>query len=664
MLRAKRRLFILPRPCRPTLPLACVIIACLLAFARPRLASAGPGSQPLRPAASAEADLSTESSQVLTAWTPSARLLNVYGTSMASSRSLGTGADVWKLRRRASSHLLLALGLFDHVELGLDLPLIVFQEGDAPGEPGDSLKSSGIADLRTTIKGTILPIPERGIGIGISLDLTFPTGDPNVLSGETGVTASPQVLLEHRTKYGIESAINLGYLVRPDIKYLDQTHGDMFSYRVMGRVPFGRHLNMAVVAELDGGIGIVDGSDAPLAARGGLRWRTKGGVILGLYAGGALISSLGLPDFSGMLGVGYVPAHRVRRERAFVGSPRPSAIASARRYERVAELHKPTPAPHPVNPDDLDQDGLLADADLCPQVKEDFDGFEDSDGCPEWDNDRDGLRDAIDLCPLAPEVINGYGDWDGCPDQRLADGTGVTTSQFDPAKVLPRIGFVAGSAALNKDGEEGVRALAELLRLNPWMGELEIKIEILGSQTEGADLKLASARAEKITGLLKQRGVQPWRVRVGTPTAVAPGRDEHAQLALRTTLSGLRPLAPSDPAFERLISDAVRAARAKDALDTASTVDPVQHSGTHTPRLDPSGVEVMAQGPEKEQVATPPRASHEGRHPPPAPAASAAKNPKPANGKPGPRDRDSNIPSILLPPQHKSEGALKTPVRP
>ena len=48
--------------------------------------------------------------------------------------------------------------------------------------------------------------------------------------------------------------------------------------------------------------------------------------------------------------------------------------------------------------------------------EEDFDGFEDSDGCPDLDNDGDGIPDARDLCPNSPEDKDGYQDADGCPD--------------------------------------------------------------------------------------------------------------------------------------------------------------------------------------------------------------------------------------------------------
>jgi len=49
---------------------------------------------------------------------------------------------------------------------------------------------------------------------------------------------------------------------------------------------------------------------------------------------------------------------------------------------------------------DTDGDGVLDIYDLCPEEKEDRDGFEDDDGCPDYDNDKDGIPDEIDPTPF------------------------------------------------------------------------------------------------------------------------------------------------------------------------------------------------------------------------------------------------------------------------
>src|SRR5690606_37022913 len=73
------------------------------------------------------------------------------------------------------------------------------------------------------------------------------------------------------------------------------------------------------------------------------------------------------------------------------------------------------PAPIP-EPGDKDGDGYPDNADECPEQPENFQGFEDHDGCPDDpDTDGDGIPDSKDACELLAEDHDGYLDSDGCP---------------------------------------------------------------------------------------------------------------------------------------------------------------------------------------------------------------------------------------------------------
>ncbi len=65
---------------------------------------------------------------------------------------------------------------------------------------------------------------------------------------------------------------------------------------------------------------------------------------------------------------------------------------------------------------DIDHDGIKDNVDRCPKDPEDIDGFQDDDGCPDFDNDNDGIADSVDKCPTKVEDRDGYQDADGCPD--------------------------------------------------------------------------------------------------------------------------------------------------------------------------------------------------------------------------------------------------------
>ena len=87
---------------------------------------------------------------------------------------------------------------------------------------------------------------------------------------------------------------------------------------------------------------------------------------------------------------------------------------------------------------DYDGDGIKGDDDKCIDDAEDFDKFEDTDGCPDLDNDKDGIPDVKDACPDQAEDKDGIQDEDGCPETD-ADKDGV----LDGEDKCP---LVAGSA--------------------------------------------------------------------------------------------------------------------------------------------------------------------------------------------------------------------------
>ena len=201
-----------------------------------------PPTQPVRLAASTESHISTETSEVLPAWTPAVTLVNRYGQLTGASPA----PNSWSLQRRASSHLLVAFGLFDWVELDLGVPMVIYQEGTTANTTLEStLRSTGIGDIRTGMKGTILKTPARGFGLGVSFDVTFPTGTREALLGEAGPTYAPQLLMEYRFAWGIETAVNLGYYIREDVTVGNVTLADSLTIRGAARLPFGARMQAA-----------------------------------------------------------------------------------------------------------------------------------------------------------------------------------------------------------------------------------------------------------------------------------------------------------------------------------------------------------------------------------------------------------------------------------
>lgn len=527
-----------------------VVLAAVSAGWAPE-AQAAPGDT-VRHTSSVGGHLATDSSQVLPAWTPSAGVATTY---LRSFEGTDAGASV---DARLQTDLLFAFGIADWAQLEMDLPMVLHQRG-ASVEGGGivALPGASVGDLRLGARGTIVRTPRRGFGFGVGFDATIPTGREDALTTYGGGTYTPTVLGEYRGPRGITVATNLGYSMRPEVNLGEAIGGDVVPVRLAVRVPVAPRDAFSLFAELDAQASMVRGADSPVALRGGFRWQTRGGLVMQLWGGGSVISSIGLPTMQLGLSAAFAPMRRLRTEPAFEGNERPSAAALARDHDRalMAAMDR-KPAPLPARPSDPDGDGVLARADLCPSVAEDIDGTQDDDGCPELDDDRDGLPDIVDLCPSAPEVINGYRDLDGCPDRRLADGSGETFETFEPRHLLPALHFAEGSAAVDPTMDAQLDELAELLRLNPWIERLQLAVFVPKTKDAAGDGRLAQARTQAVRDGLDARGVAPWRVEALAAKTVAAGTPQRVRLTLSGRARALDPIAPAPATFERLIAEA------------------------------------------------------------------------------------------------------------
>jgi outer membrane protein OmpA-like peptidoglycan-associated protein len=511
-----------------------------------------------RHSASPEGAIATESSQVLPKWTPAASVALSHEAGLHLSR----GAD---LQSRTSANLAIAFGLFDWVELSGELPLVVAQRVANDGSSG---VARGLGDVRAGLKGTLLRLPRRGIGLGLMFDVTAPTGSGARHLGIGGLAYAPQVLFELRGARAIRGAFALGYLARPEVARDRRIAGDEITTRAATRIPLVPSQAVALVAEIDGRIAMTRGADHRLAGRTGLRGQTRAGLVLGFYATAAAPIGFADGEVGGIFTVGWAPPIRSGTARAFDGSPRPTATALALRDD--APGGDDEPAPRERAADDLDGDGVRAAADRCPSVAEDRDAFEDSDGCPDRDDDGDGLADAYDLCPRAPEIVNGGLDHDGCPDRADATGRFATLSTIDPSSLAPSLDFDGGTATLTAASVASLDAWIELARLNPWMTRLDVSVYVHASDDPDRDHALASARAQAIVRRVRDAGIEPWRVDVRELGALDPAARERTRVAVIG--AGAPGTVGPDPAALRrwFAREQIDAARPAPAVDLAA----------------------------------------------------------------------------------------------
>ena len=309
------------------------------------------------------------------------------------------------------------------IELGVGLPFVVVSgdrnpddNGGTPNDPNDDqrfkMSGQGIGNVALHLKTRFLKT-SRGpkIGLGVVASLYLPTtSEKQKFLGEDKLT--PQLMAILDKEFGrdrrLRLALNAGIRIRtgttvfndnasafPDANpATPETPFTNESFEAGNELPVGVAIAYAitpqkfdVVGEVFGAVPLVGENYQPLEAIGGIKVYLARNSFLTLGGGAGVVpGKVGNPTARAFIGIVFEP-----------------------------------------NIGDRDNDGLKDDVDDCPDDPEDYDEFEDEDGCPEPDNDKDGIIDEEDKCPLNPEDKDDFEDEDGCPEgnQNDRDGDGL-----------------------------------------------------------------------------------------------------------------------------------------------------------------------------------------------------------------------------------------------
>lgn len=320
--------------------------------------------------------------------------------------TLNTQADNGDLSRFASllthrvdAHLVGALGLFDFLQLAIDVPVTVFQErsDDALSTTSlaQSIESAGIGDVRVAAKLRLLRQERHILDVALAAAVSIPSAQPrDSYLGERTLAATPELVVS-RAFGGLTLATNVGARFRDIVR--DREGRLAIEHEVIARA--GLRYDFEAQADLPLSIDATWEGFTQLKEL--FERRNTGGseLLFGLGYNVATDSGVQIKPYAGA-GFGLQPGYSIPDYRVFAG-------VSVGRRDR-----------------DRDGDGLLDSEDRCPDQPEDIDTFEDRDGCPDLDNDRDGVPDMRDGAPMDPEDADDFEDGDGVPDPDN-DGDGV-----------------------------------------------------------------------------------------------------------------------------------------------------------------------------------------------------------------------------------------------
>ena len=215
---------------------------------------------------------------------------------------------------------------------------------------------------------------------------------------------------------------------------------------------------------------------------------------------------------------------------------------------------------------DRDGDGIPDRDDQCPDDPEDYDQFQDQDGCPEPDNDLDGILDPADKCPNQRGPVENGGcpildaDGDGCPDaedkcptefgpkengccpivdtdrdgvpdneDRCPNQPGPKENGGCPYKLIEitdkmivlkeKVFFAFGKAIIKPESYPLLNEVAQALKDHPtFVIRIEGHTDNVGSAK--ANKRLSQQRADSVRKYLISKGIEPSRL-----TAVGYGPD-------------------------------------------------------------------------------------------------------------------------------------------
>jgi len=391
--------------------LAAGLASLLVLFAAGPTRAEGLDAQNFKPAFSRTGFFTLEGPQVLDHFQPNVGLTLDYGKELLVARDPESGAVVpggTLVDSRLSSHLTLALGLWERAELGARIPVVLYQNGSLEGIGGSGSPSATVlGDLAVGGKVRLLGPAGSGPGfrLAASLMASLPTGSDTAFAG-AGTFAARPGLCAGVDVGPLSAALNLGYLLRGESRLAGLSVNDQVEGGLAAALAVAPEV-LWVLAEVWGQKGVqgeTGESGTPVEVDGGLRLAVWGPWVAQVGVGTGLSQGYGTPKARGILALAYAPA----------GGQQPAPVP-------------PTPA-RAAAPVDADGDGIPDNRDHCPADPEDRDGFQDEDGCPDLDNDTDGVPDSRDSCPDDPEDRDGFQDEDGCPDLDN-DGDGVRDDQ-------------------------------------------------------------------------------------------------------------------------------------------------------------------------------------------------------------------------------------------
>lgn len=467
-----------------------------------------------------------------------------------------------------TGHLMWSLGLWKRLVLFMDLPYNFilkdtlsesqFDFLDMIGQSALIPRGGGLGDLYVGARGVLYGTRDNLFQLAVQATLT--TNTASAAQPQQNYLGAPSrspnigVWLEVFGNFNVGDHVriplNLGYKATSaqDVPSLDVDN--QFTFGGAVQVLLGQDRFM-LTAETFGRTaaatmtGFGGPQETPIELLGGFKYFAPKGFAVGFAGSAGVTSGYGNPDWRliGML-----------------------AYTMPEKEEAVVVVL------------DTDGDGIVDELDACPNDPEDIDGFQDEDGCPDFDNDADGILDVDDACPDEPGPPENNGcpdpdrDGDTVPDRidNCPDVPGPVENQGCPEEqavvieegqleILDKIYFNTDSAQIQRRSYAILDNVAAVLIAHPEILIVRVEGHTDSTGRDQYNMRLSQARAESVVRyLVTKGGVSKDRLIAegfGETRPIVPDAKTKAQLARNRRVEfhfpELGPEGPNDESGER-----------------------------------------------------------------------------------------------------------------
>lgn len=129
--------------------------------------------------------------------------------------------------------VVLGVGLLDFLDIGMDVPIALMQNGTNCGNATCTVVSNytgaAMGDMRFVIKVRLLEDKKGSVGVALASDIGIPTGNKKMFTGGNNASYEQRLIVSKRFK-NVEVAANVGYRVVDRVDAIGVTYDDMLTF--------------------------------------------------------------------------------------------------------------------------------------------------------------------------------------------------------------------------------------------------------------------------------------------------------------------------------------------------------------------------------------------------------------------------------------------------